>query len=567
MADPHSRLGRDGGLCMKRDAEAGGREHRQIIGTIADRQRRRQGKIALGCERRQRCEFRLARQNRLAYRAGKLSPVDHKLVGDGEVKADLVADSIREDAEAARDQGGIGAMGAHGRDQRRRARVDADPRRHLGQGAFRQIFHQRDALPERRSEIELPIHRARCDRRHFGAQAAQLGKLVQHLVSDNGGFHIGDEQRLFAPRARLRDEIDRDSAHFLGNRLAAEGVGLVGCHAIKGKITRDAWVEPMRLVDSPADSNQSARRSVDRAAEGSRGFGRRDKGKHAFGHGRGLSRSARRKASRLIKHDDAFSACRAPEPWHKIAAYCMTATSTHWTKRDPGAIFDRSGAIRRPAYSALLRELWSLAAYHPAPPESAGLAFGGGHVVLVVPAFLMGDAATAPLRQFLARCGYRAFGWELGVNWGPTKRLLSDLRARLAELNALEGGPVSVVGISLGGVLARDLAHDRPDQVRHVITLASPFRLPTASTIEPLYRLCSLFHSQSIDHARLAAPLPMPATAVFTRDDGVVAWQSCIAEHDAGSAVEVVGSHMTICRNPDALHVVAKRLAAEAPER
>lgn len=242
----------------------------------------------------------------------------------------------------------------------------------------------------------------------------------------------------------------------------------------------------------------------------------------------------------------------------------MTTTSTHWTKHDSRAIFDRTGAIRRPSYSALLRELWSLAAYHPAPPESTGLVAGNGHVVLVIPAFLMSDVATAPLRQFLTRCGYRSFGWGLGVNWGPTARLLSDLRARLAELNDTEGGPVSVVGISLGGVLARDLAHDRPSEVRQVITLASPFRLPTASTIEPLYRLCSIFHSQSIDHARLAAPLPMPATAVFTREDGVVAWQSCVAEHEGASAVEVVGSHMTICRNPDALRVVAKGLAGAA---
>src|SRR3974390_3043588 len=137
---------------------------------------------------------------------------------------------------------------------------------------------------------------------------------------------------------------------------------------------------------------------------------------------------------------------------------CMT-TTTHWAKQDLRAIFDRTGAIRRPPYTALLRELWSLAAYHPAPPESTDLAPGDGHIVLVLPAFLMNDAATAPLRQFLARCGYRAFGWGLGVNWGPTERLLSDLRARLAELNEMEGGPVSVVGISLGGVLARNLAH------------------------------------------------------------------------------------------------------------
>lgn len=241
----------------------------------------------------------------------------------------------------------------------------------------------------------------------------------------------------------------------------------------------------------------------------------------------------------------------------------MIVTSTPPTTRRSGAIFDRTGAIRRPPYSTLLRELWSLVAYRPALPDVGGFPAGRGHVVLVVPAFLMGDAATVPLRQFLARCGYRAFGWSLGVNWGPTERLLRDLPGRLAELNALEGGPVSVVGVSLGGVFARDLAYDHKSQVRQVITLASPVRLPTASTLEPLYRLCALFHAQAVDPTRLAAPLPVLSTAVFTRDDGVVAWQSCIAACEEDRAVEVVGSHMTISRNPDALRVLVTRLAGD----
>lgn len=241
----------------------------------------------------------------------------------------------------------------------------------------------------------------------------------------------------------------------------------------------------------------------------------------------------------------------------------MSTTSTPWTKQRTAAIFDRTGAVRRPPYSALLRELWSLAAYRPALPDSAALPPGRGHIVLVIPAFLMGDAVTAPLREFLTRCGYRAVGWSLGVNWGPTERVLRDLRARLAELSALEGGPVSVVGVSLGGVLARNLAHDCPGEVRQVVTLASPFRLPTASTIEPLYRLCALFHTGAIDSARLAAPLPVPSTAIFTRDDGVVAWQSCVGSDGENDAAEVVGAHMTICRNPEALSVLAKRLAGE----
>ncbi len=223
-------------------------------------------------------------------------------------------------------------------------------------------------------------------------------------------------------------------------------------------------------------------------------------------------------------------------------------------------IFDRSGVVRRPPYRRLWREMWSLLADHPAAPDPAGLPPGRGHVVLVVPAFLTTDAVTRSLRRFLERCGYRPFGWELGVNWGPTPYALDGLRRRLRQLCALEGGPISLIGVSLGGLLVRDLAHDCAEDVRHVVTLVSPFRLPTASTIEPLIRLAARFCAPDIDLKRLSSSLSVPSTAVFTRDDGIVAWQSCFGDAAGGESVEVSGSHLTICRNPDALRLIAETL-------
>jgi len=105
--------------------------------------------------------------------------------------------------------------------------------------------------------------------------------------------------------------------------------------------------------------------------------------------------------------------------------------------------------------------------------------------VLVVPAFLTGDRRMLDLRQFLDRCGFRTFGWELGVNWGPTPRLLDGLARRFDRLQR-EEGPLALIGVSLGGLLARNLAYERPDCVRHVVTIVSPFRLPTATTLGPL---------------------------------------------------------------------------------
>jgi hypothetical protein len=139
----------------------------------------------------------------------------------------------------------------------------------------------------------------------------------------------------------------------------------------------------------------------------------------------------------------------------------------------PDGIFDRSGTVPRPPYGWLWRELRSLFTYRPPAPDSAALPPGNGHVVLVVPAFLTTDAVTRSLRQFLARCGYRPFGWELGVNWGPTPYALDGLRRRLRQLRAVEGGPISLIGVSLGGLLVRDLAFDCAADIRHVVTLVS----------------------------------------------------------------------------------------------
>lgn len=225
--------------------------------------------------------------------------------------------------------------------------------------------------------------------------------------------------------------------------------------------------------------------------------------------------------------------------------------------------FDRTGKVPRPSYHQLGRELGAFLLDHPPLPDARRLPHGDGHVVLVLPAFLTGDWQTKSLRRFLRRCGFRAKGWGLGTNWGPTPRILDGLQRRLTELCAWQGGPVSLIGISLGGVLARNLAHSHPQNVKQLITLASPWRLPTASTIEPLVEIASRFYSQDVDLARLRGPLPVPATSLYTRDDGIVAWQTCFAADaacDTETAIEVGGAHVSIGCNPQALALVAQLL-------
>jgi pimeloyl-ACP methyl ester carboxylesterase len=137
---------------------------------------------------------------------------------------------------------------------------------------------------------------------------------------------------------------------------------------------------------------------------------------------------------------------------------------------------------------------------------------------------------------------------------------VTGLRRRLTELSTIEGGPVSVVGLSFGGLLARDLAYQCPNDVAQVITIASPFRLPTATILEPVFHFCALCYSPAIDVARLASPLPVPAAAIYTCQDGIVAWESCRSDDLNCQAIEVAGSHFAACRNPDVFRAVAQQL-------
>jgi len=124
------------------------------------------------------------------------------------------------------------------------------------------------------------------------------------------------------------------------------------------------------------------------------------------------------------------------------------------------------------------------------------------------------------------------------------------------------GGPITVIGVSLGGLLARDLAFDHPDLVRQVITVASPFRLPTTTNIELLFHLVAHRYVDGFDYQRLGGPLPMPSLAIYTREDGIVSWESCRSDEPLGQNAEVAGRHMVICRYPEVLRLVSARLAA-----
>ncbi|NNL64676.1 MAG: alpha/beta fold hydrolase, partial [Myxococcales bacterium] len=190
---------------------------------------------------------------------------------------------------------------------------------------------------------------------------------------------------------------------------------------------------------------------------------------------------------------------------------------------------------------------------------------GDGHPVLVLPGLLAGDFSTAPLRNFLRELCYDARGWKLGVNRGPTADLGERLNERLARLFERHRRHVSLIGWSLGGIFARELARANPDRVRMVITLATPFRDVSAShaaRIVPLLSTVGPLHEAHDLRAALRRPLSVPTTSLYSRSDGIVHWKSCLVDPGPQREnIEVPGSHTGMGFHPKALAVIADRLA------
>jgi len=196
---------------------------------------------------------------------------------------------------------------------------------------------------------------------------------------------------------------------------------------------------------------------------------------------------------------------------------------------------------------------------------AAELPRGDGHAVLALPAVLRADGLTREFQSLLRRLGYAAHGWGLGLNLGPTQRLIAGCRSRLASLAAVHG-PVSLVGFSMGGLFARFLALESPRLVRRVITVGSPFRAPLHSTALPSRLFSRLWGGDRVEilAAALAKPLCVPATALYSRGDGIVAWEHCRDAAATSDNVEFSGCHMTMVRNEGIMRTIADRLAQPA---
>ncbi len=192
---------------------------------------------------------------------------------------------------------------------------------------------------------------------------------------------------------------------------------------------------------------------------------------------------------------------------------------------------------------------------------------GDGHPVLVFPPWFGDDSITWPLRRVLRARGYAAQGWGLGRNLGANPELADGVVARVDAAAERAGRRVSIVGWSAGGIAAREAARLRPERVRGVVTLGSPFQQDVRDTaLGRIYRRLSgpdfeqVVNDESVE--RLRTPPPVPSTAIYSATDGVVPPEAC-RERPGRHAenIRVPGSHCGLAHNPVAIYAVLDRLA------
>jgi pimeloyl-ACP methyl ester carboxylesterase len=157
--------------------------------------------------------------------------------------------------------------------------------------------------------------------------------------------------------------------------------------------------------------------------------------------------------------------------------------------------------------------------------------------VVLLPGLGGSDVSTSALRGYLTTIGYRAVGWGLGTNDGDLDRLLPRVATEVQVLVKRRGRPAALVGQSLGGYVAREIAREHPDLVSQVITFGTPMLRP-----------------------RSRRPIRCPVTVMYSKVDRIVPWRSCIDPDPSATNIEVMSTHLGMGIDPDVWRVVARQL-------
>lgn len=242
------------------------------------------------------------------------------------------------------------------------------------------------------------------------------------------------------------------------------------------------------------------------------------------------------------------------------------------TTKTMKAVRTTSAAIRSPSWWMLVSEIrWLselLDCLSTSHDRTSGGLYGDGRPVLVIPGFLCSDLATLALRRFLRRAGYRTYRWKQGVNLGQRPGVRTRLLHRLNRIAKTTGQPVTLVGWSLGGVYARELACIRPDLVREVITLGSPWQGdPQVTSVWRAYEWLNRRHIANGAHTNVdCPPLSVPCLSIYSKGDGIVPWAMCLPRRGLqGRSEEVVGSHIGLIANRAVMTLIGRHLSGAVP--
>ncbi len=221
------------------------------------------------------------------------------------------------------------------------------------------------------------------------------------------------------------------------------------------------------------------------------------------------------------------------------------------------------------------RAMFEFASFYAMRPLLSTLPKGDGHAVLTLPGFMATNNSTRPLRGLLTDLGYEAHGWDSGRNVRVNEELITKLEMQIDRLNDVSGGKISLVGWSLGGVLARELAKLKPDAIRQVVSLGSPISDDRNHTNAA--RLFKFFNGDEPENLRggqfqgLDMAPPVPTTSILTKTDGIVHWRGSVQDPKKTNGfpsenIVVYASHCGLGVNPSVMVALADRLAQDEDE-
>jgi hypothetical protein len=226
--------------------------------------------------------------------------------------------------------------------------------------------------------------------------------------------------------------------------------------------------------------------------------------------------------------------------------------------------------LKAPSLLATAREGLSgleLARLMAASPALAFQTRGSGEPVIVLPGFGASNTSTVPLRSYLSWLGYEVHGWDLGRNTGNVRQLLPGVVDQVRQVHRRSDSPVNIIGWSLGGVIAREVAREHPASVRQVVTMGSPVVGGAKYT-----SLGGMFENRGVDldvmeatiAARESTPISVPVTSIYSKNDGIVGWQASIDRHTPQvEHFEVRTTHLGLGISPDVFKIVARKLAGK----